>query len=79
MPAARATDPARRADAGTIKLTDRDITGLTLLADQYGAPVDLLAAALDVSRSGCGASWPAGGTPAGPRPERWAKARPGAG
>ena len=30
MPAARATHPARRSDAGTIKLTDRDITGLTL-------------------------------------------------
>ncbi len=48
MPAARATNPARRSDAGTIKLTDRDITGLALLADQYGAPVDLLATALDV-------------------------------
>ncbi len=50
MPAARTTHPAqRRADAGRIKLTDRDITGLTLLADQYGAPADLLAAALDVT------------------------------
>jgi hypothetical protein len=48
MPAARATDPAHRSDAGRIKLTDRDITGLTLVADQYGAPLDLLAAALDV-------------------------------
>ena len=49
MPAARTTHPAqRRADAGTVKLTDRDITGLTLVADQYGAPADLLAAALDV-------------------------------
>jgi hypothetical protein len=50
MPAARATHPARphRADAGTVKITDRDITGLTLCADQYGAPHDLLAAALGV-------------------------------
>jgi hypothetical protein len=48
MPATPATTPARRADAGTIKLTDRDITGLTLLGDQYGAPVDLLAGALGV-------------------------------
>jgi len=48
MPASPATTPARRSDAGKIKLTDRDITGLTLIADQYGAPVDLLAGALDV-------------------------------
>ena len=48
MPAARVAHPPRRADAGRIKLTDRDITGLTLVADQYGAPVDLLAAALAV-------------------------------
>jgi hypothetical protein len=49
MPAARATHPPRRSDAGTVKITDRDITGLTLAADQYGAPHDLLAAALDVT------------------------------
>jgi hypothetical protein len=48
MPASPATSPARRADAGKTKLTDRDITGLTLLGDQYGAPVDLLADALGV-------------------------------
>jgi hypothetical protein len=49
MPATPATSPARRADAGKTKLTDRDITGLTLLGDQYGAPVDLLAGALGVT------------------------------
>jgi hypothetical protein len=49
MPATPATSPARRADAGKTKLTDRDITGLTLLGDQYGAPVDLLADALGVT------------------------------
>ena len=38
----------RRADAGTVKLTDRDITGLMLCADHYGAPYDILAAALCV-------------------------------
>ena len=38
----------RRADAGTVKLTGRDITGLLLCADHYAAPYDLLAAALDV-------------------------------
>ena len=38
----------RRADAGTVRLTGRDITGLMLCADHYAAPYDLLAAALDV-------------------------------
>ena len=38
----------RRADAGTVKLTDRDITGLMLCAEHYGGPYDLLAASLDV-------------------------------
>ena len=38
----------RRADAGLIRLTERDVTGLVLCAEQYGAPYDLLAAALDV-------------------------------
>ena len=38
----------RRADAGTVKLTDRDITGLMLCADHFGGPYDLLAAALHV-------------------------------
>ncbi|MBV9794585.1 MAG: replication-relaxation family protein [Actinobacteria bacterium] len=41
--------PPRRDDAGTFKITDRDITGMTLCAEQYGAPYDLLAAALDVT------------------------------
>ena len=39
---------ARRSDAGTIRLTSRDITGLVLCGDQYGAPYDLLAQFLDV-------------------------------
>ena len=39
---------ARRSDAGTVKLTGRDITGLMLCADHFGAPYDLLAAALGV-------------------------------
>jgi hypothetical protein len=49
MPATQASHPARRrASTGTTRLTDRDITGLTLVADQYGAPYDLLATALGV-------------------------------
>ena len=50
MPAARPAHPARprRTDAATTRITDRDIRGLTLCADQYGAPYDLLAVALDL-------------------------------
>jgi hypothetical protein len=43
------TAAPRRDDAGTFKITDRDITGMLLCAEQYGAPYDLLAAALDVT------------------------------
>jgi hypothetical protein len=39
---------ARRADAGVIRLTGRDIDGLLLCGEHYGAPYDLLAAALQV-------------------------------
>ena len=39
---------ARRADAGVIQLTGRDIDGLLLCGEHYGAPYDLLAAALQV-------------------------------
>ena len=45
----------RRADAGMVKLTDRDITGLMLCGDHYGAAYDLPAprgAALYRPRSG---------------------------
>jgi hypothetical protein len=40
--------PARRADAGTVRLSQRDIDGLLLCGEQYGAPYDLLAEALQV-------------------------------
>jgi hypothetical protein len=36
----------RRSDAGLIRLTSRDTTGLCLTAEQYAAPYDLLATAL---------------------------------
>jgi hypothetical protein len=42
-PAARL---ARRADAGTIRLSQRDIDGLLLVGEHTGAPYDLLARAL---------------------------------
>lgn len=37
----------RRSDAGLIRLTSRDTTGLCLTAEHYAAPYDLLAAALN--------------------------------
>jgi hypothetical protein len=40
--------PARRADAGSVRLSQRDIDGLMLCGEHYGAPLDLLAAALRV-------------------------------
>ena len=43
-----AAGTARRADAGVIQLTQRDIDGLLLCGEHYGAPYDLLAAALRV-------------------------------
>jgi hypothetical protein len=30
--------PARRADAGTVRLGSRDVAGLLLCGDMYGAP-----------------------------------------
>jgi hypothetical protein len=41
--------PARRADAGTVRLSQRDIDGLLLAGEHYGAPLDLLASALRVA------------------------------
>jgi len=39
----------RRAGAGTVRLSQRDIDGLMLCGEHYGAPFDLLAAALGVT------------------------------
>ena len=71
--------PPGGADAGTVKLTGRDITSLVLCAEQYGARYDLLAAALDVRPDRLQRrSWPGGGTPATPEPAPSAPAPPGA-
>ena len=40
--------PGRRADAGTVRLGGRDIAGLLLCGEMYGAPYDLLALSLGV-------------------------------
>jgi hypothetical protein len=37
----------RRSDAGIVRFGQRDIDGLVLCAEHYGAPYDLLAATLD--------------------------------
>jgi hypothetical protein len=39
---------ARRADAGSVRLGERDVAGLLLCGEMYGAPYDLLAAFLGV-------------------------------
>jgi hypothetical protein len=41
----------RRSDAGKVRLTPRDLDALTLTAEQYAAPYDLLAATLGVTES----------------------------
>ena len=43
--------PARRADAGTVRLSQRDIDGLLLCGEHYGAPADLLSAFLQVEEA----------------------------
>jgi hypothetical protein len=58
------TVPARRADAGTPRLSGRDVAGLVLCAEMYGAPYDLLAAYLGVRADrvrGIVARWRAAG------------------
>jgi len=42
--------PSRRASTGVVSLSQRDIDGLLLCAEQYGAPIDLLARALHVGQ-----------------------------
>jgi hypothetical protein len=74
------TSPAgRRAEAGAVRLTGRDVAGLLLAGDMYGAPYDLLAAFLDVRAvrlrgivARCGARGMR-------RPRGWGRGRRGAG
>jgi hypothetical protein len=40
---------ARRADAGSVRLGERDVAGLLMCGDMYGAPYDLLASFLGVA------------------------------
>ena len=45
IPQAAAAHPRRRSDAGQLRLQQRDLDGLLLIADHYAAPYDLLAPA----------------------------------
>ena len=59
-----APSPARRSDAGIVRVSDRDIAGLMLCGEMYGAPYDLLAAFLGVREDrlrGIAARWRAAG------------------
>lgn len=48
-PQAAARPLPRRSDAGSVRLQQRDIDGLLLVAEHYAAPYDLLSAALAVT------------------------------
>ena len=64
IPQAAAAQPRRRSDAGHVRLQQRDLNGLLLIADHYAAPYDLLAAALGAQPSrlrGIVARWRAAG------------------
>lgn len=74
------TSPAgRRTDTGAVRLTGRDVAGLLLAGDMYGAPYDLLAAFLAVRPTGCGGSSRGGGTPGTRRRRGWGRGRRGTG
>ena len=52
------SDPARRSDAGTVRIGARDIAGLMLCREMYGAPYDLLASDVRADRlRGIAARW----------------------
>src|SRR5580658_8957070 len=60
QPAGTGARTARRVHADAVRLSQRDIDGLLLCGEQYGAPYDLLAAALRVSPAavpGIAARW----------------------
>jgi hypothetical protein len=46
--------PRRRSDAGHVRLQQRDLGGLLLIADLFAASYDLLAQALGSHPRGCG-------------------------
>src|ERR1039458_5831922 len=75
---ADAAGAPRRADYGAVRLGQRDIDGLILCAEHFGAPYDLLAAALGAQPArlrGITARWHRAGYAA----RLWLQASPGAG
>lgn len=74
-----AARPSRRADAGTVRLSQRDIDGLLLAGEHYGVPLDLLAAALRVQPGRLPLSPPGVAAPGTPPPAGSAPGRGGAG
>ncbi len=58
----------RRSDAGTVRVSGRDIDGLMLCGEMYGAPYDLLAACLNVQPDRLRGIMARGGPPDTPRP-----------
>jgi hypothetical protein len=80
MPAhARDPGPAppggRRSDAGVVRFSARDITGLVLAGDMYGAPYDLMGTALGVKAArlrGITCRWRAAGVARTGRIGPWA-------
>ena len=69
----------RRADAGAVRLTGRDVAGLLLAGDMYGTPYDLLASFLGWRPRGCAGLWRGGAAPGTRRPRGWGRGRRGAG
>lgn len=53
--------PRRRSDAGTVQFTARDIAGLVLTGDMYGAPTTSSLQRSGSKRCGCGESRAGGG------------------
>jgi len=70
---------ARRADAGCVRLGERDVAGLLLVGEMYGAPYDLLATFLGVRPDRLRGIVPVGAAPGTPPPGGLAPARRGAG
>ncbi|MGH3248173.1 MAG: hypothetical protein ACRDOI_18515 [Trebonia sp.] len=49
MPPVPQAPPRRRSDVGQVRLQQRDLDGLLLVAERYAAPYDLLAQALGIT------------------------------